>query len=117
MAFEKTSNEIDYKALLDFKRVETNDDLRGTWCFAVSENYTIFLTASTHQRLFDNYGVDPDQTLTEGYVHFDGDHQIKNIDFKDHGYQPTSGFDASQADLQRLQNAIEEVIREKLVSK
>ncbi len=117
MPFENIPSEIDYKALLDFKRVDTNDALSGIWCFAVSENYTIFLTGSTHKHLFDSCGVDPEKTLTEGYVKFDLEHKVQDVDFKNSRYQSTPGFKGSPEDLKKLQNAIEEIIREKLAGK
>ncbi len=117
MSFENIPSDINYKELLDFKKVDINGVPSGTWCFVVSENYTIFLTASTHKNLFDSCGVDPEKTLTEGYVKFDLEHKVQDVDFKNSWYQSTPGFKGSSEDLQKLQKAIDEMIREKLARK
>ncbi|MFA5126953.1 MAG: hypothetical protein WC465_03075 [Patescibacteria group bacterium] len=105
--------EIDYKALLELRKVDI-DKTEYTWVFSVTENFTIFVTSKIHQHLSDAYGVDPDNTLTEGYIKFDDQGNIKKIDFKNPVYQSVPSFKVNNIDLFKLQRAVEEIIREEI---
>ncbi|MBU1202699.1 hypothetical protein KKH39_01510 [Patescibacteria group bacterium] len=111
--FENPSSpeKIDYKALLKLRKVDIDREQR-TWVFSVTENFTIFITSKFHKGLSDNYGVDPDSTLTEGYIKFDEQGNIEKINFKNPVYQPAPAFKTNNIDLFKLQRAVEEMIME-----
>lgn len=110
----RAGKENEYKGLLIVRKVDTSMDRTYSWRFSVSENFNIFITAAMHERLFESWGVDPDRTLTEGYISFNETGTVKEVRFKPSFYQPIPGFKGSPEELKKLQAATRELIEESL---
>lgn len=111
--FEQKIDTIpDYKKLLAITRVDTIIGKELVLRFSVSENYTIFITSGSHENLLHSYGVDPETTLTEGYIFFDDAHEISRINFKTDNYQTNPAFKETPEKLALLKKAVEELLKE-----
>ena len=49
----------------DINRIGSRSD---TFVFVVSPEFKIFISQTSHNRIFNVYGVDSDTTLVEGYI-------------------------------------------------
>ncbi len=97
-----------YESLLEIQFANASSrDLKaeGTFTFAVTETYSIFITRGFHASLVDNYGVDLDRTLTEGYI-TTAVGMPPRIEFKHPIYQPVPGFKGSSQELSLLQSGV-----------
>ncbi len=103
--------EINYENFLRIKKVDIKSATNQALSFSISENFTIFATSDSHEHLFHAYGVDPEKTLTEGYILFDKNGDIKEIQFKNERYQKIPAFTGSFQELAKLKQATETVIR------
>jgi hypothetical protein len=81
----------------------------GTFTFAVTEAFTIFITRGFHASLVDNYGVDLDRTLTEGYI-TSVPGMPPRVEFKHAIYQSTPGFKGTPQELSLLQAGVKNKI-------
>lgn len=98
--FENLNQEtINYKDFLRIRTVEIDHTHKHDCRFSVSENFTVFVTSQMHEHLSNAYGVDPDRTLTEGYIIFNDDESIKRIIFKPAIYQPNPAFKGNPEEL------------------
>jgi hypothetical protein len=97
-----------YESLLEVKFANASfEDLKneGTFTFAVTETFTIFITRGFHASLVDNYGVDLDRTLTEGYI-TSVPGMPPRVEFKPAIYQPIPGFKGTPQELSLLQAGV-----------
>lgn len=93
--------------LADISREELHGE--GIFSFAVTPEFTIFVTKDFHEHLFEGWGVDPDRTLTEGQVRTHAG-QPPVFRFKADRYQPTPGFRGSTEELRTLQQGVRKVL-------
>ncbi|MFA6253377.1 MAG: hypothetical protein WCV69_03700 [Patescibacteria group bacterium] len=79
--------------------------------FSVTSIFKIFISPESHEHVAKAYGVNLDDSLTEGDIFFDEAGKIKKVQFKYHPYQPIPGFDGTAEDLAQLQKDVEKIIR------
>jgi hypothetical protein len=107
--------EINYEQLLEIRLVDMDKEKKyNSLKFAVTGNYVIFVTSRYHEHLMTDYGVDLESTLTEGDIKFTDKGKIEKISFKHPIYQKIPGFTGSPAELTKLQDAVEKLIRNTL---
>ena len=100
---------------LDMVAVKRVDKLtaRKQWYFVVSENFDIYITTNSHDYVHRTFGVNPDRSLTEGYISFNPDGTVLETTFKPQ-YQPVPGFKKGPEELKKLQDAVDDKIKESL---
>lgn len=98
-----------YEELLDVKLTDvTGNELREPgkfFVFAVTPNFTIFISKTSHYFLAEKHGVDLDSTLTEGniIIHKDGTSEIL---LKNDRYQPIPGFRGTSRELHLFKQGV-----------
>ncbi len=106
-----------YEAFLDIKLTDVSEeDLKKpmNFVFSISPNFTIFISKTSHEFLMSKYGVNLDDTLTEGYMRT-GRGEPEVI-FKTDIYQPKSTFNGSKKDLDSLKEGAKRKILSLFIS-
>jgi len=106
---------INYRDFLSIRCDGSSESPRGTWTFTVAENFTIYTTSSSHGHkfLYDNFGIDRDTVLTEGYIDFDDSGNIQKVHCKSR-FAANEAFKGSAEQYGKFVRSVEQVIREKL---
>ena len=99
-----------YRDVLDIKIFKRTNNKKETWTFSVSPEFTIIVSDQRHVDIAEEYGLDLDRTLAEGYIFFWPDGRVKNIRFKPK-YQRIPGFRGSPEKLEQLQDAVDDKIK------
>jgi len=106
-----------YEDILQIIVVEMTEETMknpGTYVFAVTPEFSIFICNKSHQFLAEKYGVRLDDTLTEGYIRVTEDKNIV-ITCKEAIYQPRPGFRGSDEEFSVLKTAVKNKIKAHLV--
>jgi len=104
--------ELDYEKFLKIRRVDIDTDLRKAMLkFSIDDSYNIFVTSQSHEHLYLVPGFDSRrETLTEGYIFFDEDGAMENIQFKMDGYQKIPAFNGNSQQLAQLKKAASDLL-------
>ncbi|MFA6446380.1 MAG: hypothetical protein WCW14_04005, partial [Candidatus Paceibacterota bacterium] len=81
-------------------------DSDKTFLFSVTPEFNIYISNGTHDYMCERYGINPDTTLTEGYLRLLPPDKKNEIIFKTDRYQPVPGFRGSPNELHNLQIAV-----------
>ena len=112
---QKSIEENEFLNFLEVRVVEAQErHKKDGWSFAVTENFRVYITSSTHERLSGAYGVDLDRTLTEGYLSFDETGRLKEVRFKPPFYQKQPAFGGDLKRIEQLKSAVRTKIKEAL---
>ncbi len=101
-----------YENLLTIRLTDITkkDFIEERWfAFSVTPEMTIYITDRDHEFLFGKYGVEPDATLTEGYVKILANGETE-INLKIDTYQKTPQFKGSGSEFSNFKHAVENKI-------